>query len=315
MTVSFGAFLGQNGDQFHETTLWIRSITLTEVGCTELVPGPGDPGDPGPQNPPPPINPGDLPPVIPVAGDWPFGVSDESPMENGTPTGSFNSLIYKCNKIADTHTFLATALANNWKVILMLQGPQGLWMSGGVFDKRAWIAAVRRFAGDSIIAARILDGTIYGFYVIDEPQKIDRYGRFISGQELIELVAVVLELFPNSRTFIRIRPSVYNIRIPGLTGWWLNYHTRLGDASSAIAKDVSDCIRLGVPEMARGLNISNINGVGSPGATPSQVLAYGTPLARHPYPGPYLSWKYDANTPSLLTALAEVDTIYQASRV
>src|SRR5688572_24192420 len=212
------------------------------------------------------------------------------------------------------------------RVMLNMSTTAGSQAADGSFSLELWKGRINRFR-DMDLEPYILDGTILGHYVMDEPHSASNWG----GQPVpfadIEAAAKYSKkLWPNMTTFIRTHPEFLEgarFRWKYVDAAWVQYTARRGDAAEFLALQVASAQSLGLG-LVVGLNLLNGGTAesGIPGTLPDkwamsadQIRSIGPTLAAEPYACAFSMWKYDKADPSYLerddikAALVEVGQV------
>jgi hypothetical protein len=212
------------------------------------------------------------------------------------------------------------------RVMLNMSTTAGSQAADGSFSLELWKGRINRFR-DMNFESYILDGTILGHYVMDEPQSASNWGGNPVPFADIEAAAKYSKkLWPNMTTFIRTHPEFLEgapFRWKYVDAAWVQYTARRGDAAEYLALQVASAQRLGLG-LVVGLNLldGGTGESGIPGTAPGkwamsadEIRSFGRPLASEPYACAFSMWKYDKNDPSYLerddikAALVEIGEI------
>lgn len=222
---------------------------------------------------------------------------------------------------------LVVAKAKGGRMILKTHGGSDdlVKNADGTFSLSKWKALAYRYKKYNF-NSYITDGTLMGHFLIDEPENTAKWGGKTIPYATIEAMAKYSkELWPNLATFARTKPSwlakatfnwVY------LDAGWVQYLSRLGDASSFIAAEVAAAKSKGLGVMT-GMNILD-GGNGSSGVpgymrgkwamSDTEIRNYGTALLNQSYVCGFVSWTYlymgatYFAKPAINAALAELST-------
>jgi hypothetical protein len=302
-------FNGTGGAMVPPGIFHIDNIQVVSAPCAaDFTPGGGGGGPGGGEV---------VPPPTPVVGDNPFGMAS-LPAGGG---GVFNSTIRPI-RLSDVEDQLDEASAGNMHLFVLPGGSQGIHNPGGQFNLAAYRNNMAAMAGDAsanaAIEAALLDGTIFGFYVLDEPTLVPRYGRVVSIAELTTIANDIQGYWPGSRMFIRARPSGQASMITATggakMGYWLSYSTKRGNVTTMLSQDVT--ASLGVHPLVVGMNVIDFHNNSGSSATASDLITYGTVLAQHPYPIAFSCWEYRAsyyNGPGIAQAFEDLGNMFQAA--
>ncbi len=265
--------------------------------------------------------PGPFPPPTPVVGEHPFGMWD---LPSGG-AGVWNSTVLPAT-VSGVVSVINKARATGQRLFLIPGGTRTSWNPRGRFYLSVYLANINALYNSATARAAILaalaDGTIFAWYILDEPQLVSRYGRVISEGEVKEMCDLTQLRFPNSRMFIRKRASDVSSRINSNLGFWLQYAARKGDLQTMLAQDVAACQAFNNAEMCVGLNV--IHWTSQPNSnidtftTPTQYITSGRILAEHPYPGivGFMCWKFQNgwyNQSGMPARISELANIWHAA--
>ncbi len=232
---------------------------------------------------------GPFPPPAPIIGAKPFALF-QIPVQG---LGPFNSTLVRPVP-NNAVSLLNTGQANRMRLFVLPGGPKSVWNPTGRVNLDAYHANVNALAANVTINNKILaclaDGTIFAFYLFDEPHLVSRYGRVITDTEIKAVATLVQSKWPGSRMFIRSSASRASMRIhPGL-GFFLSYSARMGNLETILAREIAAAQRFDNAELIVQMNVIDFYGSARPGSadtppTPSDLLTYGTRLATHSYAG------------------------------
>jgi hypothetical protein len=190
---------------------------------------------------------------------------------------------------------LAAIKARGGKVMLAMAGNEENFKDGaGHFSLNMWKARIDRFRSVNF-DSYIDDGTVFGHYMIDEPNDpVNWTGQPVTGPTLEAMAAYSKQIWPKMPTIIRVEPG-YLAQWSGiyrtLDAAWAQWVTRKGDPADYIRDQVGDAQKLGLA-LVMGLNIRK----GGPDRTPlsaSVVQSAGSALLANDYPCAFIMWEYD----------------------
>jgi hypothetical protein len=179
----------------------------------------------------------------------------------------------------------------------------------GTFSLTKWKALVARFKVVNL-APYIIDGTILGHYLIDEPSRAERWGGRIISQATLEAMAQYSkQLWPDMTTFVRVVPSWLAqapVTYRYLDAGWLQYASNKGDVTKLVAAEVAAGKARGLG-LVVGLNLLD-GGNGSSGirgATPgkysmsaTELRTYATALLNQSYACGFYNYSYNFTGPT-----------------
>ena len=119
-----------------------------------------------------------------------------------------------------------------------------------------------------------------------------------------------------SRTWPRVAPSDLakaTFQWTYLDAGWAQYNTKKGDIGKYLSAQVASAKAEGLGLVA-GLNAEDAAGVNTPPMTASQIKAFGTVLASHPYVCALAGWKYDATYLAQTGIRAALDAVAAVAR-
>jgi hypothetical protein len=188
----------------------------------------------------------------------------------------------------------------------------------GTFSLTKWKALVDQYKSVNL-GPFIADGTILAHYLIDEPQRAQRWGGKIISQATIEAMAAHSKnIWPTMTTVVRVVPSwlaAAPVTYTHLDAAWLQYTANKGDVTRLVTDEVAAAKRklLG---LVVGLNVtdggdgsSKIAGsiAGYSAMSATELTKYGTALLNQSYACGFYMWfhyprYYDR--PEIKTAMA-----------
>jgi hypothetical protein len=202
---------------------------------------------------------------------------------------------------------LADVKAKGGRIVLKLcNGSDSYVKNGdGTFSLTKWKSLVARFKSSNL-GPYISDGTIVGHYLIDEPQRTQRWGgKEISRATLEEMAKYSKSIWPTLPTFVRAVPSWLasgSQNYSYLDAGWAQYTAGKGTVNDYIASEVAAAKKKGLG-LAVGLNVldggdgsSRIAGYtrGKYAMSASEIRTYGTALLNQTYACAFYNWMYDA---------------------
>jgi hypothetical protein len=153
-----------------------------------------------------------------------------------------------------------------------------------------WKASVDRFKGVGF-SSYILDGTVVGNFLIDEPNDPTNWnGRLVLESTIEEMARYSKSLWPGMPTIVRVRPDYLTGTYQYLDAAWAQYHSRFGDPARFISENVAQAKNKGLA-LVVGFNI--LDGNDGSKMTPGQIESWGSAFLADTYPCAFLSWKYD----------------------
>jgi hypothetical protein len=205
-------------------------------------------------------------------------------------------------------TLLADVKAKGGRIVLKLCNGSDSYVknSDGTFSLTKWKSLVARFK-NSNLGPYISDGTIVGHYLIDEPQRTQRWGgKEISRATLEEMARYSKGIWPTMATFVRAVPSwlaAGSQNYSALDAGWAQYTAGKGTVNDYIGSEVAAAKKKGLG-LAVGLNVldggdgsSRIAGFtrGKYAMSASEIRTYGTALLNQSYACAFYNWMYDAS--------------------
>lgn len=233
-------------------------------------------------------------PLVPAAfaGGIPIG---PTALPNGEFGERFNGT-HRNIAPADLLTSLAAIQARGGKVSLLLAGgPNQYKDADGHFSLTLWQARVDRYR-DIDFSAYVQDGTVFGHYLIDEPNDPNNWnGVPIPGSTVEAMARYSKEIWPDLPTLVRTEPTYLakdGTAYFYLDAAWAQYVTRKGEVGPFLDRNVADARTLGL-ELVVGLNLLD-GATGGVAMTATQVRDWGSVLLSSSYPCAFVSYKYDA---------------------
>jgi hypothetical protein len=177
------------------------------------------------------------------------------------------------------------------KVVLNLAGAPPRYTDGsGHFSLTMWKASVDRFKGVDF-SSYILDGTVVGNFLLDEPNDPTNWnGRLVLESTVEEMARYSKSLWPSMPTIVRVRPDYLTGTYQYLDAAWAQYHSRFGDPARFISENVAQAKNKGLA-LVIGFNI--LNGNDGSKMTANQIESWGSTFLADAYPCAFLSWEYD----------------------
>jgi hypothetical protein len=173
----------------------------------------------------------------------------------------------------------------------------------GTFSLTKWKALVDRFRRVNL-GPYISDGTILGHFLIDEPQRPQKWGGKIISQATLEAMAQYSKsIWPNMTTFVRVVPSWLAsapVTYRALDAGWLQFTYNKGDAAKLVASETAAAKNKGLGLIV-GLNVldggngsSKVVGWGGNGwaMSATEIRNYGTALLNQSYACGFFNWAY-----------------------
>ena len=220
-------------------------------------------------------------------GGIPFGTFAQ-------PTSTFGSRYNGGMRNIDQNNLLDELKAikeRGGKVVLNLAGAPPRYTDGsGNFSLTMWKASVDRFDGVDF-SSYILDGTVVGNYLIDEPNDPANWnGKPVPESTVEEMARYSKTRWPGMPTIVRVLPQYLTGTYRYLDAAWAQYHSRFGDPARFISENVAQAKNKGLA-LVVGLNI--LDGNGGSNMTASQLESWGSTFLADTYPCAFLSWTYD----------------------
>ena len=154
---------------------------------------------------------------------------------------------------------LADVRAKGGRIVLKLCNGSDSYVKNadGTFSLTKWKSLVARFK-NSNLGPYISDGTIVGHYLIDEPQRTQRWGgKAISPATLEDMAKYSKDIWPTMTTFVRTLPSELassSTTYRYLDAGWAQYVSGKGNVSTYISNEVAAAKKKGLGLMV-GLNV------------------------------------------------------------
>ncbi|HET6795769.1 MAG TPA: hypothetical protein VFH40_01305 [Gemmatimonadales bacterium] len=177
------------------------------------------------------------------------------------------------------------------KVMLNLAGAPARYIDGsGHFSMTMWKASTDRFK-DIDFSAYVLDGTVIGNFLLDEPNDPDNWnGLAVSPAIVDEMAHYSKSRWPTLPTVIRARPTYFPVTPKYLDAAWAQYHSKFGDPARFVAENISAAKDKGLA-LVVGFNI--LKGNDGTALSASQIDSWGAALMANDYPCAFLSWRYE----------------------
>jgi hypothetical protein len=275
------------------------TVTFDDLGyCFGIGVGPIDPGDPAVPKDPPVV----YPPIEPFVGSRFMGIHDIP--EGGS--GDWNMTIKSFREPSYILSALTKTRANS-TYVLPRMGNDDDW--GFPFSFARWKAKVDYLKNDANLNAGIAEGRFPIHYLLDEPNRLDRYG---SGGIQIGIVEDMAEysksIWPNWPTVVRVSPIIswFTRKINGLDFCWGEYLLARGPIVDFMHQCEDAIARLGIGIIYGlhygGFDTAHTNRL----ITAAEIDMYGTNrLAQQSYARGLAGWKYfpGLNTPDRLAAV------------
>jgi hypothetical protein len=195
-----------------------------------------------------------------IAGSRYFGASD-LPASGGGP---WNGTI-KPGRPSYIEELLDEAAANDCRILILPCGPTGSnspVMSGGRFSPTNWKRLVGEL-GDSGLLDQNHPG-FFGFYLLDEPKLVPRWGYAISNDVLEDMALFARQYWDTAPMYYRVAPSQIGESLSGSIRLWLTYRQgRGGTPLQYYTREQSIGTSLGFPLMY-SLNCTHYTSAGDP---------------------------------------------------
>lgn len=302
---------GNGADADPDGLLYFDNFTIMTGPCAvDPTPGGGGGGPSGEE---------EVPPPDPIVGDNPF-MAASLPASGG---GVFNGTVLPV-RASDIEAKLDLAEANGQMLLLLLGGPQGVHNPS---RHNLLVDAYRQNMADiadnptlhAAVAAGIAGGWVFGAYILDEPNLVDRWGRVVSAAEYGLFCQDVQDYWPGMRMFLRQRPSLVTTHVTAggvELGYWLSYARRKGAVNTLLNADVAACQDFNNAPLFTGMNVIDFYDLNGTSATAADIITYGTPLAQHSYPIGMSFWEYRSsyyNGPGIAQAFEDLGNLFQAA--
>jgi hypothetical protein len=223
---------------------------------------------------------------------------------------------------SDILSDLAGARAKGARVVMKLSKGKDSYIknSNGTFSLTKWKSLVSRYKNINL-GPYLADGTIIGHYLIDEPQRAERWGgKIISQATLEEMAKYSKQLWPQMPTLVRVVPSWLgssSVSYKYLDAGWAQYTVNKGDAAKWVASETAAAKRKGLG-LAVGMNVLNggngsskIRGTerGKWSMSASEIRKYGSAILSQSYACAFFNWEHDVGyygRSDIKSAMAEV---------
>jgi hypothetical protein len=201
---------------------------------------------------------------------------------------------------------LSAARAKGARVVLRLCMGRDSYVKNtdGTFSLSKWKSLVARYK-DVSLGSYINDGTILGHFLIDEPQRAEKWGgKPISQATIEEMARYSKQLWPGMATLVRVVPSWLassSISYTYLDAAWTQYAYGKGEVGKWITSEVSAAKSRGLG-LVMGMNVldggngsSKIAGwtQGRYAMSASEIKSYGTTLLNQTYGCGFFLWTHD----------------------
>ncbi|HEX2218771.1 MAG TPA: PxKF domain-containing protein [Gemmatimonadales bacterium] len=240
------------------------------------------------------LDPGESPATVAAAfaGGIPFGAFN---LPNGEFGDRYNGA-HRNIAPSDLVASLSAIQSRGGRVVLVLAGgPNNYKDAEGHFSFSLWRSRVDRFRSVDF-ASFVADGTVFGHYLLDEPNDASNWnGEPIPGDTVEAMARYSKEIWPDLPTVVRVEPAYlagFNVDYRYLDAAWAQYVHRKGAVGDFISRNVANAQDLGL-ELVVGLNILG-GGQGGVAMTATEVRDWGSVLLGSSYPCAFISWKYDA---------------------
>ncbi len=268
----------------------------------------GETPPPPSEDPPPP--PSEDPPPPPAPDALPFGLA----MAPATAS-DWSSSVYKATS-SELPTRLSQAGNNRVRLIVMLARMARAKNADGTFNLTKWKSEVDQYRTLSLGTA-ISNGTFYLHYLVDQPNCASCWGgQAIPWSTVEEMARYSKSIWPGLATVARVAPSDLagaTFKWTYLDAGWAQYNTKMGDIRTYLSNEVAQARNEGLGLVA-GLNVADASGVHTAPMTASQIKAFGTVLASHPYVCALSGWRYDATYLSQTGIRAAFDSVATVAR-
>jgi hypothetical protein len=294
-----GSGIGSAMDKLRQKAQNRATASCKDGSATDGPPPPSDPPPP-PSEPPPP----------PAPSSLPFGLA----LAPATAS-NWSSSVYKATP-SELPTRLSQAGNSQVRLIVMLAGMARVKNADGTFSLTKWKSEVDRYRTMSLGTA-ISNRTFYLHYLVDQPNCASCWGgRAIPWSTVDEMARYSKSIWPGLATVARAAPSDLakaTFQWAYLDAGWAQYNTRMGDIRTYVSNEVAHAKSEGLGLVA-GLNVQDASGVHTAPMTASQIKAFGTVLASHPYVCALAGWKYDAAYLSQTGIRAAFDAVASVAR-
>ncbi len=226
------------------------------------------------------------------AGGIPFGTFNLPNTEFGDRYNGAHRNIAPSDLLAS----LSAIQSRGGRVVLVLAGgPNNYKDAEGHFSFSLWRSRVDRFRSVDF-ASFVADGTVFGHYLLDEPNDASNWnGEPVPGDTVEAMARYSKQMWPDLPTVVRVEPAYlagFGVDYQYLDAAWAQYVHRKGDVRDFISRNVAHAQDVGL-ELVVGLNILG-GGQGGVAMTATEVRDWGSVLLGSSYPCAFISWKYDA---------------------
>jgi hypothetical protein len=179
----------------------------------------------------------------------------------------------------------------------------------GTFSLSKWKSLVNRFSKLNL-DQYINDGTILGHFLIDEPQRTQKWGgKIISPATLEAMAQYSKSIWPNMTTFARVVPSWLaksSVTYRALDAGWLQFTYNKGDAAKLVASEAAAArtkdlgLIVGLNILDGGNGSSKVVGWGGNGwaMSATEIRNYGSALLNQSYACGFYNWTWQYNGPT-----------------
>jgi hypothetical protein len=247
-----------------------------------------------------------------------FGIFDMSTsmLSTNTYTG-----VVVASGPADILTTLDAARQVGARVVVRLSGSNHYFQNAdGTLNLTMWKNRIARFKYVNL-APYILDGTLMGHYILDEPHDVNDWGgKPVPFATLEAMAKYSKELWPTLATMVRAYPdwlSQASFHWYYLDAAWAQYSAHKGEVNdwmntqASYAKNEGLALVVGLNLLDGGTSASGIKGTyaGAYSMSASQIENWGAALATNATACAFLSWKYTStyfSRSDIKSALASV---------
>lgn len=275
----------------------------------------GSSTEPAPEDPPTEEPPAEDPPPPPTTSPstaLPFGLALAPESEF---TGEWTGTVFKATP-STLMGRLDRAAQSQMRLVVMLANKPQVRNTDGTFNLSKWKTEVDRYRSLAL-GTYISDGTYYLHYLVDQPNCASCWGgKSIPWSTVEEMAQYSKTIWPNLQTVVRSLPSQLAsapFRWTYLDAGWAQYSTNRGDVRTFLAAQVEQAKNEGLG-VVTGLNVNDASGYGTAPMTASQIKAFGTVLATHPYVCAVADWSYDATYLSQTGIRAAFDSVAKVAR-
>jgi hypothetical protein len=205
-------------------------------------------------------------------------------------------------------SWLSGARAKGARVVIKLCKGRDSYVKNadGTFSLSKWKTLVARYQNVNL-GPYIADGTILGHFLIDEPQRTNRWGgKAIPPATLEAMAKYSRQLWPSMTTMVGVEPKwlanstvTYNY----LDAAWAQYTSNKGATADWIAAEVSAArgkglgLVVGMNVLDGGNGLSRIAGYtrGKYAMSASEVRSYGSALLAQGYDCGFFEWRFDSS--------------------